>query len=154
PPLPPLKRLTLAVADHVRREAQRGMDDGACIAEGVRVARDLGNLPANICTPRHLAQTARELAARYPALRAEVFDEKAIARLKMGAFLSVTRGSHEPPRLIVLHYRGAPDRNSSPVALVGKGITFDSGGISIKPAAAMDEMKFDMCGAAGVIGAF
>jgi leucyl aminopeptidase len=152
PPLSPLKRIALGVQQKDAREAARGLKDGAGIAEGTRVARDLGNLPPNVCTPRYLAKTARELADEHKSLSVQVHDERAIAKLKMGAFLSVTRGSQEPPRLIVMQYKGGG--SSAPIALVGKGITFDSGGISIKPGAAMDEMKFDMCGAASVIGAF
>ncbi len=151
-PLPSLKRISLGVEKKDRKEVDRGLADGAGIAEGVRTARDLGNLPANVCTPRYLAQVARGLAGKHKALTVQVHDEKAIAKFKMGSFLSVTRGSQEPPRLIVLQYKGAG--KAAPIALVGKGITFDTGGISIKPSAAMDEMKFDMCGAASVIGAF
>jgi len=154
PPAPALRRLTLGLAnDRGRREAERGLDDGAGIAAGMQVSRDLGNLPANVCTPRYLAQAARGLARRQRSVRVRVFDRPAIARLKMGSFLSVTRGSDEPPQLIVLEYRGGR-RGAAPVALVGKGITFDSGGISLKDPGAMDEMKFDMSGAASVIGTF
>jgi leucyl aminopeptidase len=152
PPQPALRRLTLGVSQADRKDIVRGLADGAGIAAGMRLTRDLGNLPANICTPRYLAQAARDLAAREKSIRVQVHDERAIEKLKMGSFLSVTRGSEEPPRLIVLQYQGAG--KAAPIALVGKGITFDSGGISIKPSAAMDEMKFDMCGAASVIGTF
>ncbi len=154
PPEPALKRLTVGVEDKVpRKEVERGLADGQGIEEGVKLARDLGNLPANICTPRYLAQAARELGARQKTIRVQVLDERAIEKLKMGSFLSVTRGSQEPPRMIVLQYQGGA-KDARPVALVGKGVTFDSGGISIKPSAAMDEMKFDMCGAASVLGSF
>jgi len=154
PPAPSVKRLTLGFAnDRARREAQRGLDDGAGIAAGVQVTRDLGNLPANVCTPSYLARTARGVARRQRSVRVRVLDRPAIARLKMGSFLSVTHGSDEPPKLIVLEYRGSR-RRAAPVALVGKGITFDSGGISLKDPGGMDEMKFDMSGAASVIGTF
>ncbi|HEY4645346.1 MAG TPA: leucyl aminopeptidase [Steroidobacteraceae bacterium] len=154
PPAPALTHLTLGLASQrARREAQRGLDDGAGIAAGLQVSRDLGNLPANVCTPRYLAQAARGLARRQRAVRVRVLDRAAIARLRMGSFLSVTHGSDEPPQLIVLEYRGGR-RSAAPVALVGKGITFDSGGISLKDPASMDEMKFDMSGAASVIGTF
>lgn len=154
PPEPALRRLTLGLAnDRGRREAERGLDDGAGIAAGMHITRDLGNLPANVCTPRYLAQAARGLARRQRSVRVRVFERAAIARLKMGSFLSVTHGSDEPPQLIVLEYRGGR-RGAAPVALVGKGITFDSGGISLKDPGGMDEMKFDMSGAASVIGTF
>ncbi len=125
--------------------------EGGAIAEGMNVARDLGNLPANICTPSYLASQARALARGNAALSCKVLDEKKMKELGMGALLSVTAGTREPARLIVLEYRGGA-RNAAPEVLVGKGVTFDSGGISLKPGAAMDEMKFDMCGAASVLG--
>ena len=136
-----------AAANHARR----GLKDGAAIALGARTLRDLANLPGNICTPTYIADQARALAKRYPKLEVSVLDEAAIAKEKMGCFLSVTRGSDEPPRFIVLQYRGASAKQA-PIALVGKGITFDSGGISLKDPAGMDEMKFDMTGAASVLG--
>jgi leucyl aminopeptidase len=154
PPQPALRRLSIGVAsDKARRDAQRGLDDGKGIAAGMQLTRDLGNLPANVCTPRYLAQAARGLARRQRGLKVRVLSRPAIAKLGMGSFLSVTAGADEPPQLIVLEYRGGP-RSAAPVALVGKGITFDSGGISLKDPAGMDEMKFDMCGAASVIGTF
>lgn len=154
PPAPALKRVALGVAnDKTRRAAQRGLDDGAGIAAGMQLTRDLGNLPANVCTPRYLAQAARGLARRQRAVKVRVYERAAISRLGMGAFLSVTHGSEEPPQLIVLEYRGGR-RGTAPLALIGKGITFDSGGISLKDPAGMDEMKFDMSGAASVIGTF
>jgi leucyl aminopeptidase len=116
------------------------------------LTRDLANLPANVCTPTYLSGAARRLAGEHRKVRARVLDVRAIRRLRMGSFLSVTRGSDEPPRLIVLEYRGAR-AGTAPVALVGKGITFDTGGISLKQPTAMDEMKFDMTGAASVFGA-
>ena len=133
--------------------AEKGLVQGSAIANGVELAKRLGNLPGNICTPSFLADQARKLG-RSHKLGVEVLDRKKLEGLKMGSFLSVSRGSAEPPQLIVLRYEGAgKNRGSAPVVLVGKGITFDSGGISIKPASAMDEMKFDMCGAASVFGA-
>jgi leucyl aminopeptidase len=115
------------------------------------LARDLGNLPANVCTPGHIAKTARQLASGEKRLRVNVLDEADMKKLKMGSLLSVSAGSRQPAKLIALEYRGAAAKEQ-PVALVGKGVTFDSGGISLKPGAAMDEMKFDMCGAASVLG--
>ena len=131
---------------------RRGIKDGSGIAAGMALTRDLANLPANVCTPTYLAGAARRLAKEHRRIRVRVLDERAIRRLRMGSFLSVTRGSDEPPRLVVLEYRGGR-RGAAPVALVGKGITFDSGGISLKQPPGMDEMKFDMTGAASVFGA-
>ncbi|ROR32891.1 leucyl aminopeptidase [Inmirania thermothiophila] len=150
----PLRRLTLMVPGRRERAVgEEAVRHGEAIAEGVRLARDLGNLPGNICTPAHLADEARRLAEAHEAVSVEVLEREDMERLGMGALLSVAKGSRQPPKLIVLHYRGAAE-DERPYALVGKGITFDSGGISIKPAAAMDEMKFDMCGAAAVLGTF
>ncbi|HVL55786.1 MAG TPA: leucyl aminopeptidase [Burkholderiaceae bacterium] len=120
------------------------------IANGMQLAKDLGNLPPNVCTPSYLAETARKIARDFK-LKVDVLDQKQMESLKMGALLAVARGSTQPPKLIVLHYSGAPARQA-PVALIGKGITFDSGGISLKPGADMDEMKFDMSGAGSVLG--
>jgi leucyl aminopeptidase len=147
----PLRRLTLSVAS--RAELATGEDalrQGLATAQGMNLARDLGNLPSNICTPSYLAEQAQGMAKTY-GLKAEVLGQKDMERLKMGSLLSVTRGSREPARLITLEYHGQ-DRKEPPVVLVGKGITFDTGGISLKPSAEMDEMKFDMCGAASVLG--
>src|SRR5581483_8259694 len=147
-----LKRMILAVGS--RSDLQPGelaVKEGLAIAAGMRLAKDLGNLPPNICTPAYLAEQAVELARQY-GLKSTVLEEAQMRELNMGALLSVARGSHQPPRLIVLEYRGGAE-HEAPIALVGKGVTFDTGGISIKPAANMDEMKFDMCGAASVLGA-
>jgi leucyl aminopeptidase len=124
---------------------------GVAIAEGVTLAKDLGNMPGNLCTPTYLAEQARELGARH-GFTVQILERKDLEALGMGAFLAVARGSPQPPKLIVMEHRGgAPD--AQPIVLVGKGLTFDTGGISIKPALEMDEMKFDMCGAASVFGA-
>jgi leucyl aminopeptidase len=121
------------------------------VHQGQNLARDLANQPANVCHPSYMAEQALALAAEFPELlRVTVLDEQQMAELGMNVFLSVGRGSEQPPRLITLEYQGRPDQQ--PVVLVGKGITFDTGGISIKPAAGMDEMKFDMAGAASVLG--
>ena len=147
-----LKKVLLRVADGAETPvAKAAIERGAAIAEGVALAKDLGNLPGNVCTPAYLAEQAVALGKRHD-LKVEVLDQKDIAKLGMGAFLAVARGSRQPPKLIVMEYRGGA-RAAPPVALVGKGITFDTGGISIKPALEMDEMKFDMCGAASVFGA-
>ena len=130
--------------------AESAADRGLAIAEGIALAKDLGNLPGNHCTPTFLAEQARELGKRQ-GIKVEVLDEAEMEKLGMNCFLAVARGSRQPPKLIVMEYRGG-DRSDAPIALVGKGITFDTGGISIKPSAEMDEMKFDMCGAASVLG--
>jgi leucyl aminopeptidase len=147
-----LRRVSVVLAE--RREVETGeraVRDGTAIADGVDRARDLANLPPNVCTPTYLAEQAQEMTSRFPSLSTSVLDEQAMEKLGMGAFLAVARGSREPPRLIVVEHRGGAGREAKPIVLVGKGVTFDSGGISIKPAAAMDEMKFDMSGAAAVI---
>ena len=148
---PQLRRLTLNIAEAdelaAAREAAR---QGRAVANGMARAKDLGNLPGNICTPSYLADEARKLAQGDSRLQARILTEKELTALKMGALLAVSRGSRQPPRLITLSYHGGK-RTDRPIVLVGKGITFDSGGISIKPAATMDEMKFDMCGAAAVL---
>ena len=145
-----LRRLTLLVAAADVRSCAAALRQGAAIAHGMRLARDLGNLPGNVCTPAYLAEAARALAKQHK-LGVQVLERKEMEKLGMGCLLSVARGSIEPPKLIVLQYHGA-GRGEAPVALVGKGVTFDTGGISLKPAAEMDEMKFDMCGAASVLG--
>jgi leucyl aminopeptidase len=153
PPRPVLDKLGIAVAESSQlATARRGITEGMGVAAGAALMRDLANLPANVCTPAYLADAARQLAREHKAVRVRVLDEREIRRLKMGSFLSVTRGSEVPPRLMVIEYRGAP-ASQAPVALVGKGITFDTGGISLKDPAGMDEMKFDMSGAASVYGA-
>ncbi|MBI2799942.1 MAG: leucyl aminopeptidase [Gammaproteobacteria bacterium] len=147
---PALTRAWSAVEDSDADAASRGLRTGNAIALGMALTRDLANLPGNHCTPTHLAETAEALASAYPSLEVTVLDEADMLKLGMGSLLSVARGSRQPPKLITVEYRGAGD--APPVVLVGKGVTFDSGGISIKPAAAMDEMKFDMTGAASVLG--
>ncbi len=153
-PRPPaLQRLIVATDAAALADVRRGLSAGDAVSASATLLRDLGNLPANVCTPRYMANQARELERRYGRrLRVRIFDEAAIRRLKMGCLLAVTRGSAEPPRFIVLEYRGAR-RGRAPIALVGKGVTFDTGGISLKDPNAMDEMKFDMCGAATVLAA-
>jgi leucyl aminopeptidase len=131
--------------------AERGLEHGEAVAAAVRVQRDLANLPANVCTPIYLADQARALAKQHASLRVQVLDEAAIKKEKMGCLLAVAQGSEEPPRFIVLEHR-AGKTDSPPVVLVGKGVTFDTGGISLKEPPGMDEMKFDMSGAAAVMG--
>ncbi len=147
-----IAKLAIAIADRQdAKEYRRGTSHGHAIAIGTNLARNLGNRPPNVCTPSHLAREARALGKRYDRMDVSVLGEREMKRLGMGALLSVTQGAEEPPRFIIVRYRGAGAR-SAPVVMCGKGITFDSGGISIKPAHKMDEMKFDMCGAAGVLG--
>lgn len=145
-----LKRLTIAVADAAR--AQGTFAHAAATIKGIELAKEWGNRPANHATPTQLGEAAQQLS-RLPKIRCEVLGPKEVAKLGMGSFMAVARGSEEPLRFIVLRYDGAP-KDQAPVVLVGKGITFDSGGISMKPAAGMEEMKFDMCGAASVLGVF
>lgn len=148
----PLRSILLAVDPRLKRRLPaKGIALGKAISAGVTLARDLGNLPGNYCTPLHLAKTARNLARDWK-LRCEILEREDAERLGMGSFLSVTRGSRQPPKFIVLSYRGASNKSEAPIVLIGKGITFDTGGISLKPGAEMDEMKFDMCGAASVLG--
>jgi leucyl aminopeptidase len=130
---------------------QAALDEAQATADGVALARTLGNLPPNICTPSYLADQAKKLA-RELKLGVEVLERRDMEKLGMGAFLAVTKASHEPPKLIVLRYAGAA-KSKKPLVLVGKGITFDTGGVSLKPSAEMDEMKFDMSGAGSVLGA-
>ncbi|HEY7872165.1 MAG TPA: leucyl aminopeptidase [Rudaea sp.] len=132
--------------------AATALTQATAIANGVRFARELGNLPPNICTPAHIAEQAQKLASDHPGVTCEVLEEEQMQKLGMGALLGVAMGSANAPRLIALQWNGADD--AQPYALVGKGVTFDSGGINIKPSAGMEEMKFDMCGGAGVLGAF
>ncbi|MGB6451384.1 MAG: leucyl aminopeptidase [Steroidobacteraceae bacterium] len=153
PPAPALERILAGpVRSTGSRTARRGLEHGSAVALAASVQRDLGNLPSNVCTPTYLGDPARGRAKNHPSEKVQVFDEAGIRRLKMGCFLAVTQGSVEPPRFIVFEHRGGKS-GAAPVVLVGKGITFDTGGISIKPAANMDEMKFDMSGAAAVLAA-
>ncbi|MDN4587969.1 leucyl aminopeptidase [Xenophilus aerolatus] len=127
-------------------------DTAVALVHGVEFAKEWGNRPGNHCTPTQLAEAARSLT-RLPRVKCEVLGPKEVAALGMGAFLAVAQGSAEPLRFVVLRYQGAA-KGVAPQVLVGKGITFDTGGVSLKPAAEMDEMKFDMCGAASVLGVF
>lgn len=133
--------------------ASKGIKVGQAIANGVNFARELGNLPGNVCTPTYLASEAKRLARGQTTLSVKVLEEKAMQELGMGSLLSVSAGSDQPAKLIVMEYKNGAKKDA-PIALVGKGITFDTGGISLKPGAGMDEMKFDMCGAASVLGTF
>ena len=152
PPEPPrLENLVLVVPRAACEEAERDVTRAVATAAGMNRARALGDLAPNLCTPRHLADTALAMAAEDDRLECTIVEESEMEELGMGAFLSVTRGSEQPARLIAMSWRGA-QRRVSPVVVLGKGITFDTGGISIKPSASLDEMKYDMCGAAAVFG--
>ena len=153
PKTPRLSSVGVAVADaRAAKAADQGLRIGAALGSGLALSRDLANLPPNVCTPTYLGTRALELAKEFPSIKTKVLDKNGIKALKMGAFLAVTQGSDQPPRLITCEYRGAK-KDAAPICLVGKGITFDSGGISLKDPPAMDEMKFDMSGAAAVLGA-
>ena len=151
---PRLKQCALWSADKDDATAlKQAIAHGQAISDGAYLTRDLGNLPGNICTPTYLADEAKSLAKQLSSVEAEVLDEKEMKALGMGSLLSVSAGSAEPAKLIRLSYQGA-DAETKPHVLVGKGITFDTGGISLKPGSGMDEMKYDMCGAATVLGVF
>ena len=150
PPAWTPKSLTLLCQKSEAKAVQLGLKRGAAVAAGVTLAREFGNRPGNQCTPTWLGQQAKKMGKEF-GLDVEVLDRKAVEKLGMGAFLAVAQGSDEPLRFIVARYEGAA-KSVPPVVLVGKGITFDTGGISLKPGHEMDEMKFDMCGAASVLG--
>jgi leucyl aminopeptidase len=152
PKAPRLTSVSVAVADaRALKSATAGLRIGTAVGSGLALSRDLANLPPNVCTPIYLATRAQGLAEEFSSVKTKIFDLNGIKTLKMGAFLAVTQGSDQPPRLIVCEYRGGK-KDAPPVCLVGKGITFDSGGISLKDPPGMDEMKFDMSGAATVLG--
>ena len=146
-----LKSVTFATLDKPDAALKSVLGQAAATARGVELAKTLGNLPGNVCTPTYLASRAQALGKTHKSIKTMVLEEKDMQKLGMGSLLSVTRGSEQPAKLITLEYHGT-DRKHKPVVLVGKGITFDSGGISLKPGAEMDEMKYDMCGAASVLG--
>lgn len=146
-----LKKVTLLTDKVNVADVERAASHAQAIAKGMAFTRDLGNMPPNLCHPTYLGEEAKALGKAFKGLKVDVLDEKKIADLGMGSFLAVAQGSAQPPRLIVMNYAGGK-KADKPFVLVGKGITFDTGGISIKPAAGMDEMKFDMCGAASVFG--
>jgi leucyl aminopeptidase len=145
-----LRHVVVGIAGRRAKALEAALVSGAAVGEGVNLARDLGNLPPNICTPTFLAQQALALGRRH-RLKITVLGEREMKRLGMGALLAVSRGSRQPPKLICIEYAGGR-KGERPVVLIGKGITFDTGGISLKPAAEMDEMKYDMSGAGSVLG--
>ncbi len=146
------ERMDFLLADKgEQNEIREAIRKASALAIGMAAAKDVANAPANVCTPSFLAATAKQLASDYRSLTTTVLDEKAMEKLGMGAFLSVSRGSQEPAKLIAIRHKGGKT-GEKPHVLVGKGVTFDSGGISLKPGGTMYEMIYDMCGAASVLG--
>jgi leucyl aminopeptidase len=147
-----LEKLSISCVDEFDDENTAALKNGIAITEGMKVTRDLANHPGNVCTPTFIADTATDIANDYKNIEINILEESDMEVLGMGSFLSVSKGSDEPGKMVILQYSGAKDKNEAPIALVGKGVTFDTGGISLKPGAKMDEMKFDMGGAAGMLG--
>ncbi len=151
-PRRPLRKFIFSVSGRGQlNDGEVAVRNSMAISTGIKLSKDLSNLPGNICTPAYLATQARTLQEQYPNIRTTVLEENEMEKLGMGALLAVSRGSREAGKLITIEYRGT-EKKQAPIVLVGKGVTFDSGGISLKPGAAMDEMKYDMCGAASVLG--
>lgn len=151
-PRRPLRKFIFSVSGRGQlMQGEIAVRQGMAISDGIHLAKDMGNLPANICTPTYLAKFANKLDTQHNHFKTNVLEEDDMEKLGMGALLSVSRGSREAGKLIVMEYSNG-DEDQKPVVLVGKGVTFDSGGISLKPGASMDEMKYDMCGAASVFG--
>lgn len=146
-----LEQLFITV-DSITDAHQAVIDQAHAASSGMNLYKDLANTPANVCTPTYLANTAKDLAKTYHPFKLTVLEEADMEKLGMGSMLSVSQGSLEPAKLITLEYLGAKDKSEKPYVFIGKGVTFDSGGISLKPPAGMDEMKYDMCGAATVLG--
>lgn len=152
-PIVSIKKITFLCSKEQQKKVSAACEHGKAIASGMAFTRDLGNMPPNICHPRYLAEQAKQLSKLNKKLDVEVLEEKQLKALGAGALLAVAQGSDQPPRMIVMNYQGG-DKSQQPYVLVGKGITFDSGGISLKPGPGMDEMKYDMGGAASVLGTF
>ena len=147
-----LKKFTIHLSSRsAMKKAEIAISQGIAITAGMDMARDLGNLPGNVCTPSYIAKQAKQLAKGNKQLKVEVLEEADMRKLKMGSLLSVGMGSREPAKLVSIEYKGGKAKDK-PIVLVGKGVTFDTGGISLKGGASMDEMKYDMCGAASVLG--
>jgi len=146
-----LQDIKLVVTDENKSQAEVGLQQGIAVAKGIELTKHLADLPGNYCTPTYLAEQAIKIAAESNKMTAEILEESDMEALGMGSFLSVSRGSRQPAKLIVLNYQGGA-KDSKPIVIVGKGLTFDAGGISLKPGAGMDEMKYDMCGGASVLG--
>ncbi|MGD0959856.1 MAG: leucyl aminopeptidase [Methylomonas sp.] len=149
--LPALQKLFIYADEQDKQQIETGLQQGVAIAEAMELIKRLADLPGNICTPTYLAEQAVHLAAQHEKLNCEILEESDLQALGMGAFLSVSRGSRQPAKLISLYYQGA-EASVKPIVFLGKGLTFDAGGISLKPGLGMDEMKYDMCGGATVLG--
>ncbi|HBA66246.1 MAG TPA: leucyl aminopeptidase [Methylococcaceae bacterium] len=143
-------RISIVVCENQQAEAQTGLKQGQAIAGGVSLAKRLADLPGNICTPTYMAEQAQSIAERFSSMSVEILEEADMEKLGMGALLSVSRGSRQPAKLIALNYQSG-EKHGKPIVLIGKGLTFDAGGISLKPGLGMDEMKYDMCGGASVL---
>ncbi|MEQ1621993.1 MAG: leucyl aminopeptidase [Methylococcales bacterium] len=146
-----LEKLIIAAPENLAGAAQTGLNQGKAIAEGVALTKLLADLPGNICTPTYIADQAIALGKKHASLSINILEEVDMEELGMGSLLSVSRGSRQPAKLITINYKGGT-KDSKPIVLIGKGLTFDAGGISLKPAPGMDEMKYDMCGGASVLG--
>ena len=146
-----LQKVVITTSESGLASAQSGLIQGLAIAEGVGFTKALADLPGNVCTPTYMAEQAVEMGKNHPELNVNILEEYDITALGMDSFLSVSRGSRQPAKLIALEYQGGK-KDDKPIVLVGKGLTFDAGGISLKPGAGMDEMKYDMCGGAAVMG--
>jgi leucyl aminopeptidase len=150
---PRLSKMQFLVGSEAEESlAEQGIREGLAVARGMTLAKNLGNLPGNVCTPTYLAGQAQKLGKGHKKIKVTILEESDMEELGMEALLSVSRGSRQPAKLIVIEYRGGPAK-AKPHVLIGKGLTFDAGGISLKPAANMDEMKYDMLGGASVLGA-
>ncbi|WP_439136467.1 leucyl aminopeptidase, partial [Pseudomaricurvus sp.] len=147
----PLLHLSFAAEEADAAAFGQAMAQGSAIGQGMNLAKELGNLPGNICTPTYLADQAVKIGQQFDSVKTTILEESDMEELGMGSFLSVSRGSRQPAKLITMEYNGAGG-SARPVVLVGKGLTFDAGGISLKPSQGMDEMKYDMCGSASVLG--
>lgn len=147
-----ITQLDFYTPDSDLKAINQALNCGLTLAKNVKLTRDLANLPPNICTPAYLAEQAQKAAKEVSSLKIEVLDEAQMRELKMGTLLAVAQGSQHSPKLVVIHYNGAVDKNAKPFIFVGKGITFDTGGINLKPSTGIVGMKYDMCGAASVLG--
>jgi leucyl aminopeptidase len=146
-----IEKISIAAPETERVFAQSGLLQGKAIAEGMVLAKNLGDLPGNLCTPTYIADQAIALGQKYDSLAVKILEEADMEALGMGALLSVSRGSRQPAKFIILDYQNG-EKDAKPIVLIGKGLTFDAGGISLKQAPGMDEMKYDMCGGAAVLG--
>ncbi|MEM1243576.1 MAG: leucyl aminopeptidase [Pseudomonadota bacterium] len=147
-----LKEIIFTIYQGAEAQVKQALKEGVAITTGMALTKDLGNTPANICTPAYIAEQAKKLVRGNKQMSIKVYDERTLEKMGMGAFNSVAKGSQHPGKMIVIEYKGNR-KKMQPHIIVGKGITFDTGGISLKPPGAMDEMKYDMCGAASVLGA-